>query len=92
MSKQDDKIIELCRKTGEISAKDFGTLRKSLGDPQEVADMMETGRSTIWRWEGGKRPVPGPARVLIRLLAIENEHERRREAKEVARIKRLRGE
>ena len=61
----------------------FKTLRETIGSDTEVADAMETTRSTIHRWENGKREIPGPARVLIRILAERAEAERLAERAQV---------
>ena len=44
-------------------------IRQSLDMTQsELADYMEVDFGTVSRWERGIQPVPGPARVLYRLL------------------------
>ena len=52
-----------------MTAQEFETFRTSIGTQQEVADMMETARRSIIRWEKGERAIPGSAAVCIRLLA-----------------------
>lgn len=68
----------------------FKTLREGIGTDVEVAAQMETTRSTIHRWENGKREIPGPARVLIQILADRAAAERQAEAIEVRRLERTR--
>lgn len=62
---------------------EFKKHREAIGSDTEVADAMETTRSTIHRWENGKREIPGPARVLIRILAERAEAERLAERAQV---------
>lgn len=69
---------------------DFKRMREEIGTDTEVAEAMETTRSTIHRWENGKREVPGPARVLIRILAERARAERAAEAAQVRRTERER--
>lgn len=69
---------------------EFKTLREDIGTDTEVAEQMETTRSTIHRWENGKREVPGPARVLIRILAERARAERQAETVQVRRTERER--
>lgn len=69
---------------------DFKRLREAIGPDTEVAELMETTRSTIHRWENGKREIPGPARVLIRILAERAIADRQAETVEVRRLERQR--
>ena len=69
---------------------DFKRMRETIGTDNEVADAMETTRSTIHRWENGKREIPGPARVLIRILAERAATERAAETVQVRRTERER--
>lgn len=69
---------------------DFKKMREAIGTDTEVAEQMETTRSTIHRWENGKREIPGPARVLIRILHDKALVERQAEMVEVRRLERTR--
>jgi DNA-binding transcriptional regulator YiaG len=74
-----------------MSPAEFKDLRTQVGTPDEVARAMQCSRSTITRWESGARPIPGPAKVLIRRLAIEAQAELEAERKEVERLEKLKG-
>lgn len=69
----------------------FRKYREMIGTDTEVADQMETTRSTIHRWENDKREIPGPARVLIRILAEKALAEQEAEAAEVRRLEKAKG-
>ena len=69
---------------------EFKRHRETIGSDTEVAEQMETTRSTIHRWENGKREIPGPARVLVRILAERAEAERQAETIQVRRTERER--
>ena len=42
-----------------------------MEEREELERAMEVERVTVWRWETGKREIPGPARVLVRILAAQ---------------------
>lgn len=44
-------------------------LEAGLSTQKQAAEALESDLRTVQRWEGGERPVPGPARVALRLLA-----------------------
>lgn len=75
----------------DMTPRDFETMRAAIGEVEEVAAMMEVGRVTIYRWETGKRAIPGPARVLIRLLHERHLADLEAERKQVARSAKLQG-
>ena len=55
-----------------------------------IAEAFETHRSTVRRWRDGDRAVPGPARVLARILAKQAEAEAAEERRQVAASERAR--
>lgn len=57
----------------EMTKDEFAALAASIGDDLAVADAMGSHRTTVARWKEGKRPIPGPVRVLVRLLAAQAE-------------------
>lgn len=68
----------------QMTAEEFKAHRKAIGPQDEVADLMQSDRRTIGRWERGERPVSGPASVCIRLLRRDAEHRKARTAAAVA--------
>lgn len=53
-----------------MKAEDLRAARKELGfkSQADLARELETAPDTVRAWESGKRPIPGPARVAVRLL------------------------
>jgi DNA-binding transcriptional regulator YiaG len=49
---------------------EFKAARAAAGlmTQQAAADALEIDRRTVGRWERGEVPVPGPARVALRLM------------------------
>lgn len=77
--------------TTTMTPREFESLRTSIGSVEEVAEAMEVGRVTVYRWETGKREIPGPARVLIRILAERAAAELAAEQAQVRKSTRARG-
>ena len=59
------------------------------GDVQ-VAEAMETHRTSVRRWREGARSIPGPARVLARILADRAQAEADEEARQVRKTAKVR--
>lgn len=52
-----------------MTAAEFAAARAALGLTQAaLAAAMEVDTRTVRRWEAGDREIPGPARVLLRLM------------------------
>jgi ribose 1,5-bisphosphokinase PhnN len=65
---------------------EFSALCDDIGaSDEEVAKAMETHRTTIGRYRDGTRSIPGPVRVLARILAERGREEREEERRQVAR-------
>ena len=74
-----------------MTPEEFIALRKMIGQPDEVAALMECGTNAIWRWENGQRGIQGPVRVLIRMLAAQAQAELAAEQAEVQRLAKING-
>lgn len=65
---------------------EFAALCDDIGpDDGAVALAMETHRTTIGRYRDGSRAIPGPVRVLAKILAERGRAEAEEEARQVAR-------
>lgn len=76
--------------TTTMTADDFAALAAEIGDDNDVAAAFEVNRVTVHRWKTGKRDIPGPARVLARILGEHARKDRQAEEAEVARLEKLR--
>jgi hypothetical protein len=79
-----------------MTAEEFNALCVTIaGTDQPAGDIdlataFETHRSTIRRWRDGERTVPGPARVLARILADRAQVEAAEERRQVERTQKVR--
>ena len=43
-------------------------LQLGISQIKDLEALLETGADTVRQWESGRRPIPGPAKVALRLL------------------------
>ena len=64
------KIYAINNESGmDMTPEAFRAIRTRLGMSQpELARYIRCNPQTVWRWEHGKNPIPGPVAVLMGMI------------------------